>query len=47
MAKFRQRGAEIDSCGRFSDATFLVRKRNDSHDNQDRQMMLPDGSNGN
>jgi hypothetical protein len=47
VAKFRQRSAEIDGCGRFPDATLLVRKRNNSHDNQDRQMMLPGGSNGN
>jgi hypothetical protein len=46
MAKFRQCRAQIDSCGRFTDAAFLVRKRNNSH-NEDRQMMLPAGLNGN
>ena len=46
MAKFRQCRAEIDSCGRFTDATFLIRKRNDSHEGA-RQMMLPYGLNRN
>ena len=31
MAKLRQRGTEIDGRGRFADAAFLVRKRNDSN----------------
>jgi hypothetical protein len=46
MAKFRQCGAEIDRCGRFTDTTFLIRKRNDSHEGAD-QMMLPSGLNRN
>ena len=44
MPEFRQRGAEIDRCGRFTDATFLIRKRNDSHEGT-RQMILPCGLN--
>ena len=31
MAKLRQSRAEIDGCGRFTDAAFLVRNRDDSH----------------
>ncbi len=46
MAKFRQRGAEIDRCSRFTDATFLIRKRNDSHEGAG-QMILAYGLNRN
>jgi hypothetical protein len=46
MAKLGQRGAKIDRCGRFTDATFLIRKRNDSHEGAC-QMMLPCGLYGN
>ena len=40
MAKFRQRGTEIDGRGRFADAAFLVSDRDDFHNAENNQSVL-------